>query len=848
MAMTPMMVQYLEIKEKYKDCIILFRLGDFYEMFFDDAIVCSRELELTLTGKDCGLEERAPMCGIPSVSISVYIPKLVEKGYKIAICEQVEDPKKAVGIVKRDVVRIVTPGTITELDILDDKKNNYIASFEIQKNKAAFAYSDISTGEVFYSTIILDKKEDRIIDEISRVLPSEIVISKDYEILKEIKKRFGTYISFYENDSKNNLLNNMEIDEIQFKSLNTLLNYVSDTQKGSISQINSILEYDLERHMQLDIQTRKNLEISESNSRKSKKGSLLDILDNTVTSMGARLFRRWVESPLIDKNEILKRQFAVEKLNTCYIVKDEIVELLKKIYDIERLASKVVAGTILPKELISMKNSIVNLPNLREKLKILIDNEYINDIFNKFDELQDIYNLINESIQEDPPITIKEGNIIKKGYDSLIDEYKLVSIEGKNWLMELEYKEKELTGIKNLKVNYNKIFGYYLEVTNSYKSLVPKDRYITKQTLAGCERYITEELKNIEVKILNAEEKLNDLEYEAYTKVRELIGKNITRIQRTAHLIAIIDSLISMSNISLKNNYIRPIFNDENIIEIKEGRHPVVEDMLKDISFIPNDTYLNDNDDMFNIITGPNMAGKSTYMRQVALICYMAQIGSFVPANFANLCVLDKIFTRVGASDDLAMGQSTFMVEMIELSNILKNATNKSLVILDEIGRGTSTYDGLAIAWATVEHIVNINKCKTLFATHYHELTELQDKTKNVKNYSVQVQEENGDVIFLHKILPGSADESYGIYVAKLAGVPKTTIDRAKEILKELELSDIAKKSIKSSKKINAEEIAVDMFNYKLNEVSKLIEKTDLDELTPKEGLEMLYKIKEKLK
>jgi DNA mismatch repair protein MutS len=858
MTPTPMMQQYLEIKSRYSDSIIFFRLGDFYEMFFEDAITCSRELELTLTGKDCGLEERAPMCGIPYHSVNTYVPKLIEKGYKIAICEQIEDPKFAEGLVKRDVVKIVTPGTITEQTLLDDKKNNYISAFTIVKKEAAFAYADISTGEIYISSIFNENIDSKIIDEIARISPSEILISKkeyDSDLTFNIKKRFNIYISKYENyelnDKISDLTQDLPIHEVQKLCLITLLNYIFDTQKNNVNQISNIKKYEIEKYMQLDIQTRRNLEILESSREKIKKGSLLWVLDKTVTAMGGRLLRDWVQNPLLEKAMIEKRQNSIEVFTKEFILKDEIISALKQVYDIERIISKIVGSTAGPKDVVVLKNSIEGLPKLKELLKSLAsisNDKYICEIYSNLDTLGDLYNLINVSIVDDPPINLKDGDIIKSGFNQEIDEYRLAKTEGNKWLMELEAEEKTLTNIKSLKVNYNRVFGYYIEVTNSYKELVPKDRYITKQTLAGCERYITPKLKEIEEKILNAEDKLKDLEYKVFCMIREKVGNEVKRVQISANLVATLDGLISLAIVAIENNYAKPTINTDNIIQIVEGRHPVVEKALKDVAFIANDTFLDNEKDMFTIITGPNMAGKSTYMRQVALISYMAQIGSYVPAKEVNICIVDRIFTRVGASDDLSMGESTFMVEMSELSNILKNATNNSLVILDEIGRGTSTYDGLAIAWATVEYIVSEVKCKTLFATHYHELTELEDNLECVKNYSVQTEECGDDVIFLHKILRGGADNSYGIYVAKLAGLPKKAISRARNILKELELSDIAKKSIKISKGINAENIAVDMFNFQLNEISKILKNTDLDELSPREGLQLLYKLKEKTK
>lgn len=861
--LTPMMKQYLDMREKYKDCILFYRIGDFYEMFFDQAELCSRELELTLTGKDCGQEERAPMCGIPFHAINAYIPKLVEKGYKVAICEQVEDPKNAKGLVKRDVIKIITPGTITDISMLDEKKNNYIACVIKEKKNIAFSFCDISTGEFKISNLSGIDSDIKLINEISRINPSEIVffetLKKDINLINEISKLFNIYISYSDNISDNTFLINMLKDNTFIKlekdCCNLLLNYIEDTQKTKIDQINNIKKYNVDKFMQLDSSTRRNLEILESNREKTKKGSLLWVLDETTTAMGGRRLRNWLEAPLLDKEKIIKRQNAVETLVNNKILADELKETLRYVYDMERLISKTVGSVANARELISLKNSLQKLPIIKNILNKLLNNNkdiYLKELYDKLDILDDIYNFISSSIIDDPPITIKDGGIIKDGFNNNIDEYRTASKDGKKWLMQLEIKEKELTGIKGkwLRVGYNRVFGYYIEVTNSYKNMVPEDRYIRKQTLAGAERYITEELKEIEDKILGAQEKLVDLEYNVFCDIREKIAKEVIRIQKTASVISILDVLCSFETVAINNSYIKPNILNNGEIKIVDGRHPVVEKALHSGSFIPNDTYLNDNKDRFLIITGPNMAGKSTYMRQVALITYMAQIGSFVPASSASISIVDRIFTRIGASDDLAMGESTFMVEMQELSNILMNATSSSLIILDEIGRGTSTYDGLAIAWATVEYIANKEKigAKTLFATHYHELVEAANNIEGVKNYSVAVKEKGDDVIFLRKIVAGGTDESYGIYVAKLAGVSKVVISRAKEILKELEDVDLAKKSINNKKKkLTTEEIQVDMFNYKMAEVSKILEKTNLDELAPKDALDILYRLKEKL-
>ena len=862
---TPMMQNYLDTKEKYKDCILFYRLGDFYEMFFDDAITVSKELELTLTGKDCGLEERAPMCGIPHHAINTYIPKLIEKGYKVAICEQLEDPRYAKGIVKRDVVKIVTPGTITDLTMLDEKKNNYIACIYMERKECAISFCDISTGEFFISSVKGVDVNTKILNEISRIAPSEIILSDSTKenaiFLKQFNKIFNIYVSTYNNESNNEFLNkivinkNIELSKLENVAATLLLNYVEDTQKGSIEQINNIEKYEIEKYMQLDTTTRKNLEILEANREKTKKGSLLWVLDETVTAMGGRALRHWLESPLLNIEEIKKRQNAVDVLYKSNIYRDELKEILKSVYDIERLISKVVGGSVNARELTSLKNSLMKLPQLKkllEKISNETKDEYFTEFLETIDTLEDVYTLIDKAIVEDAGVTIKEGGIIRDGFSKQVDEYRMASSKGQEWLMELEAKEKERTGIKGkwLRIGYNRVFGYYIEVTNAYKNQVPEDRYIRKQTLAGAERYVTEELKEIEEKILGAKEKLVDVEYDLFCRIREEVAQQVIRIQKTASIVSILDVLCSFATVAVNNKYVKPEITQDGVIDIKNGRHAVVEKALKNEQFIPNDSYLNNESDRFLIITGPNMAGKSTYMRQVALITYMAQLGCFVPADSAKISIVDRIFTRIGASDDLAMGQSTFMVEMQELSNILENATKNSLIILDEIGRGTSTYDGLAIAWATVEYIADKEKigAKTLFATHYHELIELESKIEGVKNYSVEVKEKGDDVIFLRKITPGGADESYGIYVANLAGIKRSVISRAKEILKYLENVDLAKKTIdEKRKKITTEEVQVDMFNYKMAEVTSMLEKINLDELTPKDALEVLYKLKEKL-
>jgi len=859
MALSPMIQQYLDIREKYPDTIVLFRLGDFYEMFFDQAELCSRELELTLTGKDCGLEERAPMCGIPHHAVDGYIARLVEKGYKVGLCEQVEDPKEAKGLVKRDIVKIITPGTITENTLLDETRNNYIGNIYTVGKEFAYSYSDISTGECFVTHSDSIDAVYKIIDEVIKVRPKELVLEdnilNDSEIVARLIKKHEIYVSRYLNLDEE-LANSMSVMEDKFtlaerKSLTLLLNYISDTQKAVINQLNKITVYNIEDSMRLDANTRRNLEITESNKERSKKGSLLWVLDKTTTAIGARQIRKWIESPMLNKVAIDERLDAVEKVKNDVFAREDIVELLKNVHDIERLVSKMSSTNTNARDLVALKNSFRVLPDLKRCIGNLVqDNkpQYIVKIYNSIDELQDMYALIEKAIVDDPPITIKEGGIIKEGYSKEVDELKSASRDGKTWLMELEARERELTGIKGLKVGFNRVFGYYIEVTKSNFADVPEDRYIRKQTLVDKERFITPELKELENKILGSEEKQVDLEYKLFTEVRETVGREIVRIQKTAAAIGIIDSLCSFAKVAEDMNYVRPTITMDGVIDIKEGRHPVVEKTLKGTSFIPNDTYIN-NDTRFHIITGPNMAGKSTYMRQVAIITYMAQLGCFVPASEASIGIVDRIFTRVGASDDLAGGESTFMVEMTELSNILENATANSLVILDEIGRGTSTYDGMAIAWATVEHIADKEKigAKTLFATHYHELNELEGQIDGVKNYSVQVKEKGDDVIFLRKIIEGPADESYGIYVAKLAGVPNTVVNRAKKILNKLEQETQSKKVKDNTTKVIDDNLQVNLFNYKLAEVGRMLDKMSLDELTAKEALDALYKLKEKM-
>ena len=866
---SPMMQKYLETKEEYKDCILFYRLGDFYEMFFEDALIAARELEITLTGKDCGLPERAPMAGIPHHAAEVYAEKLIEKGYKVAICEQLEDPKTAKGIVKRGVIRILTPGTIVESNLLEEKKNNYIMS--ICKSGIYFGVSvcDISTGEFYSSEIKSENNFALLLDEIARFAPSEIIANsmmfECQEEMDKIRERFSIYMSrfsdkFFTDDTEKiryrfNFVdsNQKEIANIADKnlavcSINALIEYIEQTQMTTLEHINKITVYNISKYMSLDINARRNLEITEKMRDKSKKGTLLWVLDKTSTSMGGRALRRWLNDPLIDTAEINRRLESVKELKDDVILRGDVVENLKKVYDIERLAGKMAYGNANARDMITLKNSLSKLPDLK-KVLANVNSTMLKDLYENLDELQDIYELVDKSIVEDPPMTVKDGGIIKLGYDEEIDKLKTATTEGKNWIIQLEAEEKEKTGIKNLKVGFNKVFGYFIEVTKSNLDQVP-ERYIRKQTLTNAERYITEDLKNLENQILGAEEKVVNLEYNAFVQIRDEIAKNVKRLQKSANIVSTLDVLTSFATVAEDLNYCMPEVDNSGVLDIKGGRHPVIDKMLGTGVFVENDTYLDKEENRLSIITGPNMAGKSTYMRQVALITLMAQVGSFVPASEAHIGVVDKIFTRVGASDDLSMGQSTFMVEMMEVATILKEATQNSLVILDEIGRGTSTYDGLSIAWAVAEYIADKEKCgaKTLFATHYHELTELEEKLEGVKNYNIAVKEKGEDIIFLRKILRGGTDESYGIHVARLAGVPKVVTQKADEILRGLERKNIltGKKQEKESKK--AVEGQFDMFNYKLAEIAHEIDKVNLNELTPIDALNTLVRIKEKMK
>lgn len=875
--LTPMMQQYLETKKEYQDCILFYRLGDFYEMFFDDALVASKELEITLTGKSCGQEERAPMCGVPYHAVDSYLNKLVSKGYKVAICEQMEDPKLTKGIVKREVVRIVTPGTNLDIQALDDRKNNYLLCVCYFPGKIGISVADVTTGD-YYLTEVEDIR--KLQDEINKYAPSELICNEQFFVsgydIEDLKNRFHVSVYsldphyFDEDTCRKVLLKHFHVTTLSGLGIEdfptgliaagALLQYLYETQKTSLAHFTHLYPYLTSKYMLLDSSTRRNLELTETLREKQKRGSLLGVLDRTKTAMGGRLLRKYIEQPLIDKEKIEANLDTVEVLGKNSVDRDEIREYLNTIYDMERLLGKISYKTANPRDLIAFRNSLSMLPAIKTLLEGF-DTRVLNDIRERLDTLEDIYHLIEDAIVDEPPIAIREGGIIKEGFHETIDSLRRAKTDGKNWLAALEEEDRERTGIKNLRIKYNKVFGYYFEVTNSYKDLVPED-YIRKQTLANAERYTTPRLKELEDSILNAEDKLYALEYDLFCEIRDAIFAEIERIQKTARAIAKLDVFASLSYVAERNHYVRPILNEKGIIDIKEGRHPVVEQMIQNDMFIANDTYLDNQKHCISIITGPNMAGKSTYMRQTALIVLMAQIGSFIPAKKANIGVVDRIFTRVGASDDLASGQSTFMVEMNEVANILRNATPNSLLVLDEIGRGTSTFDGLSIAWAVIEHISNrkILGAKTLFATHYHELTELEGKMDNVNNYCIAVKEKGDDIVFLRKIIKGGADKSYGIQVAKLAGVPDMVIDRAKEIVEQLSDNDITEKihnievNVKNDKhkpvkydEVDLEQISL-FDTVKDEDVLQELKEIDVTNLTPVDALNTLYRLQNKLK
>jgi len=875
--LTPMMQQYMETKNKNKDCILFYRLGDFYEMFFDDALTVTKELDITLTGKSCGLEERAPMCGVPYHSVDGYLNRLVSKGYKVAICEQVEDPKESKGLVKREVVRIVTPGTNLDMQALDETKNNYVMCIVYIADRYGLSVADVTTGDYFVTELSSSQK---LIDEIYKFSPSEIVCNEsfymsglDLETLRE-KLEITVYsLDTWQFDDalcKRTLREHFCTSSLEALGLadydcgmiaaGALLGYLQETQKTSLSHLTRLISYTNGKYMLLDSASRRNLELCETLREKQKRGSLLWVLDKTRTAMGARTLRKYVEQPLIDKEEIIKRLDAVEEFKNQAISREEIREYLTSVYDLERLMSRIVYQSANPRDLIAFQKSLAMLPHIKYILGDM-QSPLLSKLRDQLDILEDLNTLVERAIIEEPPLAMKEGGIIRDGYNEEVDRLRNAKSEGKNWLAELEIKEREKTGIKNLKVRFNKVFGYYLEVTNSFKNMVP-DYYTRKQTLANAERYIIPELKELEDTILGAEDKLYALEYQLYTEVRDAVSKEVLRIQQTARAVARIDVIASLGFVAERNQYVRPTINDKGIIDIKDGRHPVVEKMIPNDMFIANDTYLDDKKSRVSIITGPNMAGKSTYMRQSALIVLMAQIGSFVPAGSADIGLVDRIFTRVGASDDLASGQSTFMVEMTEVANILRNATNKSLLILDEIGRGTSTFDGLSIAWAVIEHISNkkILGAKTLFATHYHELTELEGKIDSVNNYCIAVKEKGDDIVFLRKIVKGGADKSYGIQVAKLAGVPNTVIERAKEIVEELSNADITtrvkdiavnktdtKQKVKRMDDVDLSQLSL-FDTVKDDDVLDELKNLDIGHLTPIDALNTLHQFQNKLK
>lgn len=873
-----MMQLYMETKKQYQDCILMYRIGDFFEMFFDDAKTASKELELTLTGKNCGLEERAPMCGVPFHAIDAYITRLVSHGYKVAVCDQVEDPKLAQGLVKREITRIVTPGTNTDMQSLDGGKNNFLFSVFFSQNQSGIAVTDISTGD-FYVTEVDSNRA--INDEIMKYSPSEIICNDAFEMsgidTADLRGRLGIAVypldtHYYdETGAKQTILEHYHVSSLvglgieDFKAgtiaAGALLRYLYDTQKNDLSNLTSITPYLADRFMLLDSATRRNLELTETLREKQKKGSLLWVLDKTRTAMGARTLHQLVEQPLVDANAIKARLNAIETLNKNSVDRDEIREYLSPVYDLERLLTRISYKTANPRDLIAFRNSLSMFAPIRKTLEGLDNKDSeLQNIYDSIGEFDDLIKLLNDSIEEEPPVSVREGGIIKKGFDDDIDHFREAKTRGRSWLMDLEARDRDRTGIKNLKIKYNKVFGYYFDVTNSFRDKVPED-YIRKQTLTGSERYTTQELKSLEDTILNAEDKLNTLEYDKFCEIRDSIASEMESIQHSSKAIALLDVYCSIALVAERYGYVKPSINDKGVINIKNGRHPVVERMLSG-DFVANDCYLNNRKKAISIITGPNMAGKSTYMRQNALIALMAQIGSYVPADSADLCVVDRIFTRVGASDDLGSGQSTFMVEMNEVANILRNATSSSLIILDEIGRGTSTYDGLSIAWAVIEHISNKKflGAKTLFATHYHELTELEGKIDNVNNYCVAVKENGDDIVFLRKIIKGGADKSYGIQVAKLAGLPDIVVDRAKEILSNLVDSDITEKvqniapaSTGSKEKVphydDVDLGQMTLFDTKKDEdVINELKDIDITNLTPVDALNTLYRLQSELK
>ena len=877
--LSPMMVEYKKTKEQYPDCILFYRLGDFYEMFFEDAVTVSRELSLTLTGKECGLEERAPMCGVPYHAVESYLTKLVQKGYKVAIAEQMEDPKLAKGLVRREVIRVVTPGTLTSSQALDETKNNFLMGIVYLGDCFGIASCDITTGDFFVTEV---QSERELLDELAHFTPSEIVCNQAFFMsgidMDELKNRCQAYVSaldprFFSDDGCRRILKEhyrvASLDGLGLGDCPTgviaagaVMQYMYETQKSDLSHITSITPYSTGQYMVLDVSTRRNLELLETLREKQKRGTLLWVLDKTRTAMGARLLRSFIEQPLIRKEAILERQNGVEELNLNYISREEIREYLNSIYDLERLIGRISYKTANARDLLSFKSSLDMLPYIRDLLREFTS-PVLAQICEDLDPLEDLRDLIASAIVDEPPLSVREGNMIREGFNGEADQLRNAKTEGKTWLAELEARERDKTGIKNLKIKFNKVFGYYFEVTNSFKDLVP-EYFVRKQTLVNAERFTTPELKELEDVILGAEDKLVSLEYDLFCQVRDQVASQVVRIQKTAKAIASIDVFTSLSLVATRNNYVKPKINEKGVIQIKNGRHPVVELMLRDDLFVANDTCLDNGKNRISIITGPNMAGKSTYMRQTALIVLMAQIGSFVPADEANIGICDRIFTRVGASDDLASGQSTFMVEMTEVANILRNATKNSLLILDEIGRGTSTFDGLAIAWAVVEYICNtkVLGAKTLFATHYHELTELEGTLSGVNNYCIAVKEQGDDIVFLRKIVKGGADKSYGIEVAKLAGVPDPVIRRAKELVEELASADITARAKEIAemntapgghkpvpKPDDVELAQLTLFDtVREDDIIKEIGEMELGTMTPIDALNTLYRLQTRLK
>ena len=877
--LSPMMQHYMETKKEYPDCILFYRLGDFYEMFFDDALTASKVLEITLTGKECGLPERAPMCGVPYHAVDSYLYRLVQHGYKVAIAEQMEDPKQAKGLVKREVIRVVTPGTITSAQALDETKNNYLMGIVYMDGKYGVSTADITTGEFLVTEVDTGRE---LFDEIHKFSPSEIICNNAFYMsgvdLDDLKNRCNVAVSaldshFFGDESCRKILrehfrvgslSGLGLDDYSTGVIaaGAVMAYMYETQKSTLEHITAITPYSTGQYMIIDTSTRRNLELVETMREKQKRGTLLWVLDKTKTAMGARLLRTWIEQPLIHKDEIIRRQDVVEELNMNYISREEICEYLNPVYDLERLIGRISYKTANPRDLIAFKTSLEMLPHIR-RILAEFNSAILKELAGDLDPLEDLYALISRSIEDDPPITVREGGMIKEGFSEEADRLRQAKTEGKDWLAKLETREKDKTGIKNLKIKFNKVFGYYFEVTNSFKSMVP-DYFIRKQTLTNAERYTTDELKELEDIIMGAEEKLVSLEYDLFCQVRDEIAAQVLRIQKTAKAIAAVDVFCSLSAVATRRNYVKPSMNEKGVIQIKNGRHPVVEQMMRDDLFVANDTFLDNGKNRLSVITGPNMAGKSTYMRQVALIVLMAQIGSFVPAQEADIGICDRIFTRVGASDDLASGQSTFMVEMTEVANILRNATRNSLLVLDEIGRGTSTFDGLSIAWAVIEHISNTKLlgAKTLFATHYHELTELEGTIAGVKNYCIAVKEQGDDIVFLRKIVRGGADKSYGIQVAKLAGVPDSVIARAKEIAEELSDNDITARA-KEIAQANAnvtqhkavpkpDEVDMQQLSFfdtvRDDDIVREMEGLELTTMTPIDALNTLYRLQTKLR